>query len=189
MLEEILKRQSALTKVPFELAKAQAKIESGNNPWAKSPVGALGLFQVMPGTAAQFHVAEKDLLNPELCTQVGLTYLRSLFDSPKLQAIGVTTTRWEQWQCALACYNGGPGYTHIAIGKARVADDLPYTHNEWMKAGGNPGSRSWALWAEIKNYLPEVTLRGKKPDHNQITDYVYKISCLVEQIGADLATF
>ena len=36
-------------QLPFDLLKAQMMAESSGNPKAESPVGAKGLFQLMPG--------------------------------------------------------------------------------------------------------------------------------------------
>ena len=70
--------------------------ESGFNPYAISPQGALGLMQVMPDTAG-FHSVE-DLLEPEVNIEVGARYFVRLLD----QFDGDVTL-------ALASYNAGPG--------------------------------------------------------------------------------
>jgi hypothetical protein len=76
------------------LALSLVKQESGFNRAAKSQAGAIGLFQLMPGTARLLGV------NPYYLDENiegGITYLRSLkseFGSTKL---------------ALAAYNAGPG--------------------------------------------------------------------------------
>ena len=69
--------------------------ESGFNPYAISPQGALGLMQVMPANA-RFHPLE-DLLEPEINIAIGAEYFAGLLD----QFDGDVAL-------ALASYNAGP---------------------------------------------------------------------------------
>lgn len=78
------------------LLAAVMEIESGFNPNAVSPVGALGLMQVMPSTAELFGYA--DPLNPVSNVDLGARYLSRMirdFDG--------------DLELALAAYNAGPG--------------------------------------------------------------------------------
>jgi soluble lytic murein transglycosylase-like protein len=70
--------------------------ESGFDPSATSSAGALGLTQLMPGTAASLGVTEP--LNPAQSIEGGAHYLGQL-----LQQFGGNTAD------ALAAYNAGPG--------------------------------------------------------------------------------
>ena len=70
--------------------------ESGFNPYAISPRGALGLMQVMPNTTRLYTV--EDLLEPEVNIEVGARYFVRLLD----QFDGDVAL-------ALASYNAGPG--------------------------------------------------------------------------------
>jgi soluble lytic murein transglycosylase-like protein len=66
-------------KLPVTLVRAVVKTESNFCSWAVSPKGAMGLMQLMPGTAAFLGVAEP--FNPRENLYGGCRYLRLLIDS------------------------------------------------------------------------------------------------------------
>jgi soluble lytic murein transglycosylase-like protein len=80
--------------VPAALVKAVIAAESSFDPGAVSPKGAMGLMQLMPGTANDMGVDEPfhDAQN----VQGGTRYLRWLFD------------RYGDWLRTVAAYNAGP---------------------------------------------------------------------------------
>ena len=63
---------------PPELINAIIQVESSGNPEAMSPVGAIGLMQLLPDTAALYGYTEEDLLNPNKNIEAGLEHLNRL---------------------------------------------------------------------------------------------------------------
>jgi soluble lytic murein transglycosylase-like protein len=91
LIEEHCRTQS----VRPDLVRAVMQVESGFNPLARSPKGAMGLMQLMPATARQFGVV--NAYNPAENVRGGVAYLRELLD------------RYDnQEELALAAYNAGP---------------------------------------------------------------------------------
>lgn len=78
------------------LLHAVIRAESSYNPQAVSPKGAMGLMQLMPGTAARYGVA--DPYNPEQNVLGGARYLRDL-----MGLFGSDV------RLAVAAYNAGEG--------------------------------------------------------------------------------
>jgi soluble lytic murein transglycosylase-like protein len=79
--------------VPEDLFLRLVQQESGWNPNALSNKGAIGLAQLMPGTAAKLGVDPRD---PQANLNGGARYLRMMYD------------RFGDWKLALAAYNAGP---------------------------------------------------------------------------------
>jgi soluble lytic murein transglycosylase-like protein len=74
--ESLLQRVAKAHGVHAALLAAVIEVESGFNARARSPKGAIGLMQVMPGTAARY--GSYDLYSPEQNVEVGARYLRDL---------------------------------------------------------------------------------------------------------------
>ena len=58
-MDSIFEEASALYQIPSKLLRAVAKAESGFNPKAVSKAGAMGVMQLMPGTAKSLGVADQ----------------------------------------------------------------------------------------------------------------------------------
>ena len=94
---DIIKEASQKYGVPEYIIKAVIDEESGGRYDVKSPKGALGLMQLMPGTASQLGVT--DPLDPYQNIMGGTKYLASLY---KDYGNG-------SWERTFIAYNWGPG--------------------------------------------------------------------------------
>jgi soluble lytic murein transglycosylase len=80
--------------VPAAMVKAVIHAESAFDPQAVSKAGAMGLMQLMPGTARELGVGQPFRADENV--QGGTRYLRQLHD------------RYGNWAYTLAAYNAGP---------------------------------------------------------------------------------
>ncbi len=105
MARPLLQEAARAHRIDEELLKALIAAESGFDPQAVSPKGAIGLMQVMPATAARFGVSgdarqpiERKLAEPATNIRTGARYLRFLLNLFP-----------NQLELALAAYNAGEG--------------------------------------------------------------------------------
>lgn len=96
------------------LLAALVERESGFDAGARSHAGAIGLGQLMPGTASGLGVDPHD---PADNLRGAATYLREQLD------------RFGQVDLALAAYNAGPGRVASAGGVPRIAETERYVTN------------------------------------------------------------
>jgi membrane-bound lytic murein transglycosylase D len=99
-----------------------AEVESSLNPRARSPSGAVGLFQFMPGTARRFGLQTgfpDERMYPTKSARAAAQYLKVLH------------RQFGSWPLAIAAYNAGEGCVGRTLKKNgggnfdEVADDLP----------------------------------------------------------------
>ncbi|MFN3341865.1 MAG: LysM peptidoglycan-binding domain-containing protein [Flavobacteriales bacterium] len=122
MFEQMLDKYG----IPLEL-KHLPIVESALNPKAKSPAGAMGLWQFMLPTGKMFGLEVNSMVDercdPIKATEAACKYLKYLH------------SLYNDWNMALAAYNAGPGTVNNAI----------------RRSGGKT-----TYW-EIYNYLPRET--------------------------------
>ena len=95
-----------------DLAFRLVKLESDFNTRAQSPVGAIGLTQLMPSTARYYEkgITVQKLYDPTTNLRIGFRYLRGLVDEYDGNV-----------KLALLVYNRGP----VAVAKSRAQGDNP----------------------------------------------------------------
>lgn len=102
-LQSLIQKAAAEAGIEANLLDALVASESSYDPRARSRAGAMGLTQLMPGTAAEMGVTNP--FDPEQSLRGGAKYLKRMLDQfgdPKI---------------ALAAYNSGPGTVLRAGGK------------------------------------------------------------------------
>lgn len=95
--------------VPEELVW-MAETESTMNPAARSPAGAVGLFQFTTGAAKRFGLRTRpddERLEPEKSARAAARYMKYL------------NGRFHDWSLALAAYNAGEGRVGKALTRSR----------------------------------------------------------------------
>ena len=102
LYEEIIAFNARLQGVRTDLVRAVMQVESGFNPIARSPKGAMGLMQLMPETMKEFHVS--NAFDPAENIRGGVAYLKQLLDRYSNNEV-----------LALAAYNAGPGAVKGAV--------------------------------------------------------------------------
>jgi|CZKI01.1.fsa_nt_gi membrane-bound lytic murein transglycosylase D len=126
-----LRKAFAAEGVPPELAWL-AEAESSLNPSARSPAGARGLFQLMPGTAHSLGLGTflpDERTDPEKSARAAAGYLRTLY------------ARFGSWPLALAAYNAGEGRVSRELASHRASDFADVAS---------------ALPAQTRMYVPKV---------------------------------
>ena len=110
--DDLIYAMSELYDLDPAFVKAVVHVESAFNPEATSPKGAMGLMQLMPGTARRFGVSEP--YTPEENVRGGVTYLKMLYDRYSGDE-----------RLALAAYNAGEGL----VDKTRTVPRITETQN------------------------------------------------------------
>jgi len=112
-VKPIIDREAARQKVDARLIQAIVEAESAYSPCAVSPVGAMGLMQLMPSTANSLDVS--DPYDPNQNITAGTQYLKQMLDR-----YGGDIAK------ALAAYNSGPARVDAAGGIPSIPETQEY---------------------------------------------------------------
>jgi membrane-bound lytic murein transglycosylase D len=107
-----LKKVFAAQNVPPQLVWV-AEVESAFDRRALSPVGAAGLFQLMPDTAKRFGLSlwpRDQRYQPNPSAEASAQYLKFLYG------------RFKDWRLALAAYNAGEGTVQKLLNRYHARD-------------------------------------------------------------------
>ena len=135
------KPYDALLKKVDALTRAVIMTESTGDHTKISPVGAIGLMQIMPGTAAHLRINPYD---PEENVRGGMQYLKQMKD------------KYKDTDLALAAYNWGPGNVDRAVSYLRKKNVSP-TFKNMVKYASKIG-----VPQETINYIPKVKANIRK---------------------------
>ena len=138
LFEELVQEHSQKHSLRPELVRAVIQVESGFDPRATSPKGAMGLMQLMPDTARSLGVV--NAYDPEENIRGGTAYLRQLLN------------KYGSEQLALAAYNAGPGAVDRYDGVPPYRETKDYVRKVGSKAGATTNAPKRTVlykWFEI----------------------------------------
>ncbi len=105
--EKTIKSAASKYGVPADVAIGVGLLENGGSETAKSPAGALGVFQLMPATARSLGLtvtkSVDERKDPKKNIDAGMRYLRSNYD------------RFGDWGLATWAYHAGEGNVSKAL--------------------------------------------------------------------------
>jgi membrane-bound lytic murein transglycosylase D len=155
--DSIIRGELAVAGMPRDMIFL-AMIESGFNQNARSRVGAVGLWQFMPGTARRYGLTVDawvdERRDPFIATGAAIRFLSEL------------NSRFGSWYLAAAAYDAGPGKIQKGLAR-RDYSTLSRNDAYFAMAQGH------FLRRETRDYVPKLiaaALIAKEPAHYGFTD-------------------
>ncbi len=121
---ELFRKYSGQYALDFLLMIAEGYQESGLNQKARSPVGAIGIMQLMPPTGRSMKVGDIRQLEPNI--HAGIKFVRFMMDQ---YFEGESLDRLDKGLFACAAYNAGPGRVD---GLRKLAAKRGLDPNRWF---------------------------------------------------------
>jgi hypothetical protein len=114
--DPIIEHASTQHGVDPRLVKAVIQVESGFQSRARSPKGAMGLMQLMPGTAREYRVG-RNPYDPAKNIQAGTKYLRALLNKFELP---LALAAYNAGEAAVRRFGGIPPYAETQAYVAKI---------------------------------------------------------------------
>jgi soluble lytic murein transglycosylase-like protein len=148
-LENIVREAAERHQVDPALVKAVISTESGWNPHAVSRKGAMGLMQLIPGTAQRYGVGNP--YDPAQNIEGGTTYLKALLDRYNGDV-----------DKTLAAYNAGEHAVDRSGGVPAIPETLRYVRkvNAYFRPGSGHNSTLWSP--------PKTPVRREVADNGRV---------------------
>jgi soluble lytic murein transglycosylase-like protein len=119
-------------RVPIELVESVIDVESNWNPYAVSPKGAVGLMQLMPGTAFEFGVRNRFQVEDNVRGGVAyLAWLIQLFRGDLRLVMGAYVAGQDRMLSRGLAYSSSEVYEYVS----NVARQYRWRRSETMRGG------------------------------------------------------